>query len=74
MIFNSPIKVFAPAKINLSLNITEKMPNGYHRLDTVFLALSVSELLLLHKGDWIQLPQLFRLTGFYLHPHFYPRL
>ena len=32
---SSIIKVLAPAKINLTLDITGKLPNGYHTVDMV---------------------------------------
>lgn len=37
--------VFSPAKLNLFLHITGKLPNGYHALQTVFVALDF--------GDWL---------------------
>ena len=32
---HSPLKVFAPAKVNLFLHIVGKMPNGYHALESL---------------------------------------
>ncbi len=36
---------FPNAKINLGLNITEKCPNGYHNLETVFYPVSIEDAL-----------------------------
>ncbi len=40
---NLSIVVLAPAKINLSLAITDKRTNGYHGLETVFQSVSLSD-------------------------------
>lgn len=37
--------VFPNAKINLGLNITERRPDGYHNLETVFYPISLSDVL-----------------------------
>ncbi|MBQ8674322.1 MAG: 4-(cytidine 5'-diphospho)-2-C-methyl-D-erythritol kinase [Bacteroides sp.] len=45
---------FPNAKINLGLNITEKRPDGYHNLETIFYPIPVSdalEITPLRKGD-----------------------
>lgn len=44
------ISVKAPAKVNLTLEITDLLPNGYHRLDTVFQALELADTLELEKA------------------------
>lgn len=44
------ISVKAPAKVNLTLEITDLLPNGYHRLDTVFQALELADTLELKKA------------------------
>ena len=36
---DEPVVVRSPAKINLSLNVLERRPDGYHELDTTILAL-----------------------------------
>ncbi len=35
------LSIFAPAKINLYLRVGEKLPDGYHRLETVFQAIDL---------------------------------
>lgn len=37
------MRLFAPAKINLGLSVLGKMPDGYHRIHTVFAALDVGD-------------------------------
>ncbi|MCR4782909.1 MAG: 4-(cytidine 5'-diphospho)-2-C-methyl-D-erythritol kinase [bacterium] len=44
------IKVKAMAKVNLALEISAALPDGYHGLDTVFQALELSDLLILEKA------------------------
>lgn len=41
--------LFAPAKINLTLDITGKRPDGYHLLDSLFCTVSLSDILHLEK-------------------------
>jgi 4-diphosphocytidyl-2-C-methyl-D-erythritol kinase len=41
------IQEFAPAKINLGLAVTDKLENGYHTLDTLFVTLNVGDTLTL---------------------------
>lgn len=46
--------VFPNAKINLGLNITEKRPDGYHNLETVFYPIPIEDALeinMLHGGN-----------------------
>lgn len=49
-----PIRVFAPAKINLALHVTGQRADGYHLLDTLVGFASV--------GDWLELSE--GATGF----------
>lgn len=45
---------FPNAKINLGLNITEKRPDGYHNLETIFYPIPIEDALEinpLHDGD-----------------------
>lgn len=52
------LKIIANSKINLFLEITGKMPNGYHTVDTVMQSVSLSdslELELIPKNDGIKL-------------------
>ena len=45
---------FPNAKINLGLNITEKRPDGYHNLETIFYPIPIEDALeinILHEGD-----------------------
>ncbi|MBQ7502185.1 4-(cytidine 5'-diphospho)-2-C-methyl-D-erythritol kinase [bacterium] len=44
------ISVKALAKVNLTLEITDLLPNGYHRLDTVFQALELADILDMEKA------------------------
>ena len=37
--------VFPPAKINLGLNVTEKRPDGYHNLETIFYPIPLEDML-----------------------------
>ena len=39
------IKVSAPAKINLFLEVLKKRPDGYHAIDTIFQTVSLSDIL-----------------------------
>ena len=47
------VKVIAPAKINLSLDITGVDEKGYHLLDMVMQTISVFEKVTLTKQDYI---------------------
>ena len=52
------LKINANAKINLFLEITGKLPNGYHTVDTVMQSVSISDILeidLIPKGEGIKL-------------------
>jgi 4-diphosphocytidyl-2-C-methyl-D-erythritol kinase len=39
------IKLLAPAKINLTLTVGEKLPNGYHDIDTIMQAVSLCDII-----------------------------
>lgn len=45
MIEGTPLRITAPAKINLFLNITGRRPDGYHSLQTVFQLLDIGDTL-----------------------------
>lgn len=45
------IKVFAPAKINLTLDITGKLLNGYHTVDMVMQTVDVSDIITVEKNS-----------------------
>lgn len=45
------LTVKALAKINLTLEITDLLPKGYHRLDTIFQALELADTLTLEKAE-----------------------
>lgn len=52
------LEIIANAKVNLFLEITGKLPNGYHTVDTVMQSVSLSDVLkieLLSKNDGIKL-------------------
>ena len=40
---------FPNAKINLGLNITEKRPDGYHNLETIFYPIPVEDALEINR-------------------------
>jgi 4-diphosphocytidyl-2-C-methyl-D-erythritol kinase len=46
----TPLRLDAPAKLNLSLSITARRPDGYHELASVFVLLDLSDRLLLLPG------------------------
>ena len=51
---------FPNGKINLGLNITEKRPDGYHNLETVFYPIPIEDALeinLLHEVEVRQTPR-----------------
>lgn len=39
------IKVYTPAKINLSLKVIQKLEDGYHEIETLFLAIGLCDIL-----------------------------
>jgi 4-diphosphocytidyl-2-C-methyl-D-erythritol kinase len=41
------VREFAPAKVNLGLAVTDKLENGYHALDTLFVTCDVGDVLTL---------------------------
>lgn len=45
------IKVFAPAKINLTLDITGKLSNGYHTVDMVMQTINLSDIVTIKKNS-----------------------
>lgn len=45
------VKVFAPAKINLTLDITGKLPNGYHTVDMVMQTVDLSDIVTVKKSS-----------------------
>ena len=50
------LTVLAPAKLNLSLDIVGRMPNGYHELDSVMLAVDLYDTLTLtRRGEGVRL-------------------
>lgn len=48
---SSIIKVLAPAKINLTLDITGKLPNGYHTVDMVMQSVGLYDEITVEKKD-----------------------
>ena len=49
------ITVLAPAKVNLALDVTGLLPNGYHALDMVMQALTLCERITLEKAPVLSL-------------------
>lgn len=45
----------APAKINFTLDITGKLPNGYHTVDMVMQAVSLYDIITVNKSDEIKI-------------------
>ena len=41
----------APAKINLTLEITDLLPGGFHSLDTIFQALKLADVLEIYPAE-----------------------
>jgi 4-diphosphocytidyl-2-C-methyl-D-erythritol kinase len=50
-----PVKVRAPAKINLHLGVGPLRPDGYHELSTVYHAISIHDELTARRGDTLTL-------------------
>jgi 4-diphosphocytidyl-2-C-methyl-D-erythritol kinase len=50
------MKLYPCAKINLGLNVTEKRPDGYHNLETVFLPIGVCDELEVETSDVDDVP------------------
>ena len=48
---NSRLKVFAPAKINLYLHITERLPNNYHALDSLVCFADIGDEITIEEAD-----------------------
>jgi 4-diphosphocytidyl-2-C-methyl-D-erythritol kinase len=46
----TPLRLLAPAKLNVSLRVTGRRPNGHHELDSVFVLLDLADRLLLLPG------------------------
>jgi 4-diphosphocytidyl-2-C-methyl-D-erythritol kinase len=44
-------EIWAPAKINLDLTVLARRPDGYHELDTTFVAIDLYDHLVLHRSD-----------------------
>ena len=44
-----PVSFFAPAKINLTLDIVGTRPDGYHLLESIFQAVSISDVTTVSK-------------------------
>jgi 4-diphosphocytidyl-2-C-methyl-D-erythritol kinase len=52
---SGPVKVRVPAKINLHLGVGPLRPDGYHELNTVYLAISIHDELTARRGDTLAL-------------------
>jgi 4-diphosphocytidyl-2-C-methyl-D-erythritol kinase len=51
----APNQESAPAKINLALHVRERMPDGYHRLETLFVFAGEGDMLSVAAGDDLSL-------------------
>jgi 4-diphosphocytidyl-2-C-methyl-D-erythritol kinase len=49
------VRVFAPAKINLTLHVTGRRPDGYHVLDSLVAFASVGDWLILQDSDELRM-------------------
>ncbi|MEO1420923.1 MAG: 4-(cytidine 5'-diphospho)-2-C-methyl-D-erythritol kinase, partial [Pseudomonadota bacterium] len=49
------VKVFAPAKINLSLHVVGQRPSGYHELDSIVAFLDVGDTVIVEPADSLSL-------------------
>ncbi len=50
-----PIRVQAPAKINLTLDITGRLPNGYHTVEMVMHTISLTDTVEVSKSDGLHI-------------------
>ncbi|MFD0823975.1 4-(cytidine 5'-diphospho)-2-C-methyl-D-erythritol kinase, partial [Micromonospora zhanjiangensis] len=50
-----PVRVKAPAKINLHLGVGPVRPDGFHELNTVYHAISIHDELTARRGDTLTL-------------------
>ena len=57
------ISISAPAKVNLFLEVTGKLPNGYHELATLFAKISLADTLHIHAQPAEQENIRFEITG-----------
>ena len=48
---NSKIKLLAPAKINISLLVKEKLASGYHRIETIMVPIKLFDTLIITKSE-----------------------
>lgn len=72
-----PIRVYAPAKVNLHLKVLPKMQNGYHGIESVFQKVSLSDELIIdvNKGkkgchvicDSMELPEKNTISTMFTH-------
>ena len=54
---------FPNAKINIGLNITEKRPDGYHNLETIFYPIKFQDALEVSRLENSDLPYKLRISG-----------
>ena len=46
------IEIKSPAKINIGLNITDKRPDGYHNIETIFYPVKLFDVIKFYKQDF----------------------
>ncbi len=51
----SPVEVFAPAKINLTLHVTGQLPDGYHLLDSLVVFASIGDRIAVRPAEGLSL-------------------
>lgn len=49
------VKVLAPAKLNLALDVVGLLPNGYHNLDMIMQTIDLYETIILRKSQYLTL-------------------
>jgi 4-diphosphocytidyl-2-C-methyl-D-erythritol kinase len=49
------VRVFAPAKVNLTLHVTGRRPDGYHLLDSLVAFVAVGDWLILEESDALRM-------------------
>jgi len=59
----SPVELTAPAKLTLSLRVTGRRPDGFHRLESVMVSLDLADTLVVGDGQGLSVEEEFRGVG-----------